>query len=520
MVEEKKEKIEKSFKIVELRAENFQRIKAVTIKPDGSTVLITGRNEQGKSSVLDSIMAALCGKKYCPEKPIRKGQEKAKVTVDMGEFKVIRTFTGKTDTVKVVRSDGFEAKSPQKMLNSIVGQIAFDPMLFVTQKARDQRETLMKMAGLDFGDIDEKIAAIKESRTAENADIKRLGVALDTLSTLDFTDVPDIEVSMTDLTTALSEALAHNTQYQANVARRRDKAQECGRTGDRVTAAQEAVGRLTQQLAAADAALVKEQNLRGTQRAELEKMEQLQLVPTETIQADIESLEDTNQHVRVKLNYAKITTELETHKAAFSQLGQDTKDVEAEKMDRLAKAVFPLDGLSVDETGVLFEGIPLAQVNDAKKLEIGVAVSMKLNPKLRVIRLKGNDFDTASMAVVEKMVADGGYQIWIEKVTDGQDVGFVIEDGMLAGAEEDPLGIELPKDAPEPTEDEQTTTTAPAPVKIEVSETVTIDKPGTTIVGHQDGSVTGLPVAQPKPGQQGSFFPDEDKPVDENPDNF
>ena len=38
-------------KIIELRAENIKRLVAVTIKPDGNMVEITGRNGHGKTSV-------------------------------------------------------------------------------------------------------------------------------------------------------------------------------------------------------------------------------------------------------------------------------------------------------------------------------------------------------------------------------------------------------------------------------------------------------------------------------------
>ena len=47
--------------IVELRAENVKRLSAVTIRPTGPVVEITGKNEAGKSSVLDSIWMALGG---------------------------------------------------------------------------------------------------------------------------------------------------------------------------------------------------------------------------------------------------------------------------------------------------------------------------------------------------------------------------------------------------------------------------------------------------------------------------
>lgn len=60
-------------KIIELRAENFKRLSAVRIRPDGSLFQIGGRNAQGKSSVLDAVQAALGGLEAVPDRPIRNG---------------------------------------------------------------------------------------------------------------------------------------------------------------------------------------------------------------------------------------------------------------------------------------------------------------------------------------------------------------------------------------------------------------------------------------------------------------
>ena len=38
-------------KIIKLQAENVKRLKAIEITPAGNTVIITGKNAQGKSSV-------------------------------------------------------------------------------------------------------------------------------------------------------------------------------------------------------------------------------------------------------------------------------------------------------------------------------------------------------------------------------------------------------------------------------------------------------------------------------------
>ncbi len=60
-------------KIVELKVENFKRVIAVEITPYGNTILIKGKNGQGKSSILDAIMAAICGSKAIPPRPLREG---------------------------------------------------------------------------------------------------------------------------------------------------------------------------------------------------------------------------------------------------------------------------------------------------------------------------------------------------------------------------------------------------------------------------------------------------------------
>ena len=48
---------ETSLRIISLEAENVKRLKAVRIRPDKTVVMIEGKNEAGKSSVLDAIAA-------------------------------------------------------------------------------------------------------------------------------------------------------------------------------------------------------------------------------------------------------------------------------------------------------------------------------------------------------------------------------------------------------------------------------------------------------------------------------
>lgn len=111
-------------KIIELKAENIKRIKAVEIKPKDNLVIISGKNDQGKSSVLDSIWYALSwgdGRKKTP-KPIRKGEDKAKVRIDLGDIIVTRNWTDNEKSyLKVENKEGMQYKSPQQLLDRFMG---------------------------------------------------------------------------------------------------------------------------------------------------------------------------------------------------------------------------------------------------------------------------------------------------------------------------------------------------------------------------------------------------------------
>lgn len=66
--------MENSIKINKLEIENVKRIKAVKIEPtkNGLTI-VGGNNNQGKTSVLDSIAWALGGDRYKPSNATREG---------------------------------------------------------------------------------------------------------------------------------------------------------------------------------------------------------------------------------------------------------------------------------------------------------------------------------------------------------------------------------------------------------------------------------------------------------------
>src|SRR6056297_1589726 len=115
-------------RIVQLMAKNVKKLKAVRVEPDeNGLTIIAGKNGAGKSSVLDSIAYALGGKALVPDEPIRKGEDKAEVTITLGEsepeYDVTRTFTENGSYLKVENADGAQIKSPQSLLDNLLGKL-------------------------------------------------------------------------------------------------------------------------------------------------------------------------------------------------------------------------------------------------------------------------------------------------------------------------------------------------------------------------------------------------------------
>src|SRR5687768_3763150 len=114
---------DKPLHIVQLSAENIKRIVAVSITPTGALVEITGRNGSGKTSCLDSIWWALGGAGALQKAPIRKGQDKAMIRLDLGDYVVTRKFArveGEefTTSLSVENAEGGKLTKEQTLLNS------------------------------------------------------------------------------------------------------------------------------------------------------------------------------------------------------------------------------------------------------------------------------------------------------------------------------------------------------------------------------------------------------------------
>ena len=403
-------------RIVSLTAENVKRLKAVEITPTGDIVTITGRNAQGKSSVLDAIWLALGGgtAAKATSRPVRDGEDHAKVTLDLGELVVTRTWTGARSTLTVASPEGATYNSPQRVLDALIGRLAFDPLAFTRLSAKEQRDALLDLVHLDvdLSVLDEQRKKLYDERT----EVGRQGKALGTVPDVDGT-LPEAEISAADLIGQLRAA-----EQQARAGQEaRDRLDLLVRRGQEVT---EAISSLQAELASL---AVQHEQL----QAEVDATPPPADLPA--LEQQLADVEQTNARIRANQEAAKRTRIQAELRHRYETLTVEIDALDKQKADALAAATFPVDGLGFDEGGVLFNGVPFAQASSAEQIRVSLAMAMALNPQLRVIRiLNGSLLDSDSMQLIADAASAGGYQVWIERVSDPSESAIVIEDGQVA----------------------------------------------------------------------------------------
>lgn len=487
------------FRIIALHQEGFKRIKLVDITPPRHLVKITGKNEQGKSSLMDGIGATLDGgSRFLQAVPIQVGKNKSVLKLTIGnddkvEMIVTKTIRPKDDgsfntTLVVENGDGYRAPSPQKMLDAYLGAMTFDPGVFMRMKPEAQFGQIAEMIpGVDFAGTAKMNAADYAKRTEVNRDAKKARSAADAMHVPDSIDAETQPIDEAALTQELAGAGKHNASIETRKERRASVQKEIDDEPARLKAIEDSASALiksSQERADADmkqidddiarlqaklVTVAKETNdhqakvlvecLSGqnsyrqhiaTLQETLDNAAPLpEPIDTEALTARITEARNTNAAVRLRDQHAAHVTEAETLEAEADRLTAAMEARDKAKEEAIAAAALPVPGLSLGQDAkgdgvVLLDGLPLAQASHARKLQTSARIAMAMNTKLRVMLIQEAAFlDEDNMEILSQLAIEHDYQIFVERVDTSGKVGFVIEDGHIAG-------VEVPPDEPEP----------------------------------------------------------------------
>lgn len=422
--------------VVSLEVDGFKKIRAVRIEPKTGDPLvqISGRNAQGKSSVLDAITAALCGKGAIPEEPIRKGSKKARIRCDLGELVITRTITLKGGSLKVERADGESINSPQTLLDSLAGELTVDPVAFLRAKPEQQAETLRSVAGISTEDLDGKRQDAYEERTLANRELKSAQARFSAAP--HHPDAPAEEVTISELAEQL------RTAEEAGYAATR-KRSELERATEKRADRRKHIAALEEQLARAREEVAELDEQIEDLEDEVAELEEKAPDPA-PLRARMQDAEAANRKARENAARVKLGKELDAARRRSQELTRIIEECDAEKAQRIQAGDYPVEGLEVDDGQVLFQGVPLSQASSAEQLRVAVAVALAQQPTIRVLLVRdGSLLDPDSLAQLAELAREHEAQVWVERVGSAEGA-IVIEDGEVEGA----APPEPPKPAP------------------------------------------------------------------------
>ena len=132
-------------KINKLEIENVKRIRAVKVEPSlNGLTIIGGKNNQGKTSVLDSIAWALGGERFKPSQATRQGSVIPPTLHIVMNNGLVVERKGKNSTLKVTDPSG--QKAGQQLLNEFVEELALNLPKFMNSSGREKAQTLLQLS--------------------------------------------------------------------------------------------------------------------------------------------------------------------------------------------------------------------------------------------------------------------------------------------------------------------------------------------------------------------------------------
>lgn len=410
-----------SVKINALELENVKRIKAVKIDPtQNGLTIIGGDNNQGKTSVLDSIAWALGGDRNKPSNAVREGSTippLLKVTLSNG---IIVERKGKNSSLKVTDPSG--KKAGQTLLDSFIEQLALNLPAFMNKSNKEKANVLLNIIG-----VGDQLAVFNHKENELYQERLTVGRIADQKAKfakeqLFYEGVPADIISPQELINQQQAILAKNGENQ----RKREK----------VTQYEYQVKTLTDEVARLEQMLQQknEELNKATYDLSMAKTDALDLQDqsTDELEKNLAEIEEVNRKVRANLDKEKAEEEAKGYKVQYDNLSLQIDEVRKQKNDLLNNADLPLPELSIDDNELTYKGKKWDSMSGSDQLRVSTAIVRKLNPDCGFVLLdKLEQMDLKTLTEFNAWLEQEGLQAIATRVSTGDECSVIIEDGYV-----------------------------------------------------------------------------------------
>lgn len=421
-------------KILGLKVKDFKNIEELNLPLAGQSVFLVGKNQSGKSSLIQAIYYSLTGKDG-PAEPIRKGEEKGDIAITLGKdepkyiIKMRFTDGNKKGYLSLETPEGATFSSPRGKIKEIVGNISFDPFKFLAMTGKEQVELVKQALGLNFQKLDARRQTEYDLRTETGRDRDRAqgklnGYLGDSLYIDGMeSDETLVRKEAGDLATQVEKMVLYNSKTKEGQHKRmtlvNEKEEKERQKQQRLDAIEDFKKKIQAQEKAIEADNISitalDESIATADKWLAGRTEQ----DPQSVQVQISEIDNHNKRVELK---EKILAATQEHTGLVKKYDAHTTaidKVDEEKREMIAKADVPVPGLSMAEDQLMYNDLPLtaAQHNKAEIIKIGVQLTMALSPNLRIVRIEDASLlDPDTLAAVQSLMHEYDYQGFYEVV--------------------------------------------------------------------------------------------------------
>ncbi|MFM1572613.1 chromosome segregation protein SMC [Helcococcus ovis] len=417
-----------SIKINSLELENVKRIKAIELEPSkNGLTIIGGNNRQGKTSILDSIAWVLGGNKYKPTNP--KNDDSVldpylKLTLTNG---LVVERKGKNSDLKVTDPSG--QKAGQQLLDSFISTFALDIPKFMEASNLEKGRMLLGLIGLE--EEFQKLLNQEQRTYNERYEIGRIKDQKQKYADelIEHKDVPREKISVIDLINEQQSILYKNGENQKH----RENLKELVRSQESDQELYKNLEEKIKELQIKKDEVLSRLNNRVDNILNAKKtVEELKDESTEEIVNSINNIELINKKIDENLNKYRAQDEANKFKMQYDELSEKLADIRNKKMSLLKNANLPLNGLSIEDGELTFNGQKWDGMSSSEQLVVATSIVKALNPECGFVlmdKLEQLDLDTLKEfgAWIEKQ----DLQVIATRVSKGEECSVIIEDGKI-----------------------------------------------------------------------------------------
>jgi len=439
---------EQGLSIISAEIKNFKNISARHIDFAGKSMIIAGKNEAGKSSIIQAIMSPL-DSKYIPPKPIKSGESNAEIELEIegnlnGQFvkyTLACYFSQENQKGRIVLFDesGAKMQGGKAIIESLVGNIGFDIMAFIKKGKtdsgkpsqagiREQIEILTQLMPIEgvtkLHELDVEYKEKYDKRTNINKEVDFLKTKLKH----DFSQ-EELDLYEVDRSEELAAKKDSLTKISESVEKWNDANRKREDNKEKLESIPAKIDNLEEKI---KAIRIEIEELNESLKFEKERKVKIdnffaKYPEKPSVQSLSEEIEEITNHQE---NRKKVLELYDIQKKSIAEqeksetITERLKAIKKEKEEVFASYPLPVKGLTFDEEGISYDGLPLhdEQINTAKLIEIGLKIGMAMNPNLRVMIIKdGSLLDKETLNKIINIADKRGYYLLIEVVDSEQE---------------------------------------------------------------------------------------------------